>query len=272
MSKPLNGVRVAVTEHRYTAQLAQLLERQGATVLACPLVAETPIEDSEGAKRFIELCQTTTVDIIVFFTGVGVDLLFRAVNKPEIISRSTILARGPKAVSALRRAGIRIDLVADSPTTEGIIQTLSRQDLHEKSVLVQLYGEEKGELAAALEARGARVTGISLYRYTAASDTQAVANLLSEIVQGKIDAITFTSAPQIRFLFDAARAGQMEAELRHRLQNDVVVASIGHVTARGLTEAGIEAHVISGDTKMGPMVMALAEHFQKRNKCSTPSS
>src|SRR5262245_56399941 len=129
MPNALENVRVAIPENRYPEQLSQLLQRYGATVISCPLVRETPLENAESARRFIELCETSTIDYIVFFTGVGVDFLLRAVNKPEALSRSKILARGPKAVAALKRAGVRIDMIAESPTTEGIIRTLSAHDL-----------------------------------------------------------------------------------------------------------------------------------------------
>src|SRR5215831_15929572 len=144
--KPLENIKVAIPEHRYPEQLAQLLERQGATVISCPLVRETPLEDSGEARQFIELCETTAIDYIVFYTGVGVDFLLRAVNKPEALARSKTIARGPKAVAALKRAGVRVDFVAEEPTTEGIIETLSKQDLKGKSVLVQLYGQELPQL------------------------------------------------------------------------------------------------------------------------------
>ena len=273
MPRALENLRVAITEHRYTPQLTQLLERHGATVFACPLVKETPIEDAEGARRFIGLCETTSVDYIVFYTGVGVDFLFRAVNKPEVVARSKILARGPKAVAGLRRAGVRIDFVADSPTTEGIIQTLSREELTGKSVLVQLYGQPNPELTKALEDRGANVTGISLYRYTEASDRTAIDQLIDKILDGEVDAITFTSAPQVRFLFDAAAGRQNRNELRQRLDKDVLIVSIGEVTGRALAAAGLAAQVMPEEPKMGPMVEALVDYVEKRRReCSTPFS
>ena len=94
MLRPLDGIRVAITEHRYPEQLAQLLERSGADVFLCPLLKETPIEDSSGARRFISLCDSTAIDYIVFYTGVGVDILFRSVTRPEVIANSRIVARG----------------------------------------------------------------------------------------------------------------------------------------------------------------------------------
>jgi uroporphyrinogen-III synthase len=273
MTQMLQGLRVAITEHRYTSQLGQLLQRHGAIVYSYPLVQETPAEDSAGARRFMAMCETSPVDYIVFYTGVGVDFLFRAENKPEVVARSKVLARGPKAVAALRRAGVRIDFVADAPTTEGIIETLSREDLQGKSVLVQLYGTPNVELTEALEAEGAKVTGISLYRYTQASDGKAIDELVDKILNGAIDAITFTSAPQVRFLLQAAAGRGKEIELLKRFHTDVLIASIGEVTGRALQEAGLHAQVIPEEPKMGRMVEALVKYVeQRRQECSTPSS
>jgi uroporphyrinogen-III synthase len=273
MSRPLDGVRVATLEHRYPAQLTQLLERQGATVLSCPLLQETPVEDAGAAARFIALCESGAADYVVFFTGVGVDFLMRAAPRPEAFSRSVVLARGPKAVNALRRAGVRMDLVAEAPTTEGIIATLSRQELAGKSVLVQLYGQENPELARALAERGAKVTGISLYHYTPASADEDVARLIDALVEGRVDAITFTTGSQIQFLLAAAERRGLADALRDRLRRDVVIVSVGEVTARAIEDAGFKVAVMPEDPKMGPMVQAMATYFEKRReRCTTPSS
>ncbi len=273
MTKPLEGVRVAITENRFPEQLTQLLERYGASVYSCPLLRETPIEDIENTRRFIQLCETTDVDYVIFYTGVGVDFLFRMANKPEILGRAKTVARGPKSVNALRKYGVTVDFVADAPTTAGILQTLSREDLRNKAVLVQLYGEENLELRSVLESKGARVTGLSLYRYEQASDPGAVAELVRAITQGEIQAITFTSGPQARFLLQAAAEQGNREALLDKLAKHVVVVSIGEVTSRTLRTHGIEPHVVPAEPKMGPMVKALADYFDKRNKeCSIPSS
>jgi uroporphyrinogen-III synthase len=266
MSHPLDGIRVAITENRYPEQLSQLLERLGASVFACPLLKETPIENAAGARRFVSICENTQIDYIVFYTGVGVDLLFRAVNKPEVLAKSKILARGPKAVNALKRAGLEPDFIADSATTEGIVRTLSREPLNGKAILVQLYGQDNPQLAQALQKRGATVIGVSIYSYTQASDKAAIEDLITRILKKEIDAITFTSATQVPFLFAAvAELGKSEA-FRKRMKKDVVVASVGAVTSRALREAGVEPHVEPKESKMGPMVKALAEFFEKRKR------
>jgi uroporphyrinogen-III synthase len=264
MPRPLDGIRVAITEHRYPEQLTQLLERLGATVFSCPLLKETPIEDSSGARRFISVCESTSIDYIVFYTGVGVDIVFKSVTKPEIIAQSRIVARGPKAVNALKRAGMRVDVVADTATTAGILQALSGEDLKDKTVLVQLYGQENSELSAALQKRGATVIGVSIYSYTQASDTATIQELVKKVLDRKIDAITFTSATQVPFLFRMADTLVDPAAFRKRFKKDVIVASVGDVTSRALRDAGVEPHVIPAEPKMAPMVKALAEFFQRR--------
>jgi len=264
MTKLLDGVRVATTENRYPEQLARLLEREGAIVYSCPLLRETPVEHAGNARRFMELCETSRVDFLIFYTGVGIEFLFRAQNKPDVIARSRIIARGPKAVNALKKFGIRECITADTPTTEGIIKTLARQGVQGKSVLVQLYGQDNSELRQGLESMGATVTGISLYHYEQASDTGAISELVRRITAGEIDAITFTNGPQSRFLLkEAMSLGNGEQFLKH-LKKTIVVASIGEVTSRALQEIGIEPHVTPDEPKMGPMVKALADFFESR--------
>jgi uroporphyrinogen-III synthase len=266
MSRPLDGIRVAITENRYPEQLTQLLERLGASVLSCPLLKETPVEDANGARRFLSLCENTAIDYIVFYTGVGVDILFRSVTKPEILANSRIVARGPKAVNALKRVGMRVDLVADTATTEGILQTLSREDLKGKTVLVQLYGQDNPELSSALQKRGATVVGVSLYSYTQASDADSIRDLVKRIVDRKIDAIVFTSATQVPFFFKTADEMVEPGVFRERFQSDVVVASVGSVTSRALRDAGVQPHVVPADSKMGPLAKALGEYFENRKQ------
>jgi uroporphyrinogen-III synthase len=262
MPRPLDGVRVAITENRYPEQLTTLLERLGATVISCPLLKETPVANATGARRFISICELTPIDYIVFYTGVGVDFLFRAVNKPEVVARSKILARGPKAVNALRRAGLQPDFIADEPTTEGILKTLSREPLAGKTVLVQLYGNENPQLFTALQKLGATGIGVSIYSYTQASDTAAIEDLVRKVIHKQIDAITFTSATQVPFLFQTADAMPDAAKFRTRLKKDIVVVSVGAVTSRALLEMGVEPRVEPAEHKMGAMVRALGEYFR----------
>jgi uroporphyrinogen-III synthase len=264
MTRPLDGVRVAIIENRYPEQLTQLLERQGAAVVSVPLLKEEPVEDAEGSRRFLSICENMPIDYIVFYTGVGVDILCKNAKKIEVLEKSRILARGPKAVNALKRAGIRVDLVADSATTEGILQTLYREPLKGKTVLVQLYGQDNPQLSTALQKKGATVVAVSIYSYAQASDSADIENLVKQIAEKKIHAIAFTSATQVPFLFESAAKYGDAAAFRACLKKDIVVVSVGEVTTRALRAAGVEPQVVPDEPKMGPMVKALANFFERR--------
>jgi uroporphyrinogen-III synthase len=266
MPRPLDGIRVAITENRYPDELTQLLERMGATVFSCPLLKETPIENAAGARRFMSICENTEIDYIVFYTGVGVDILLRAVPKPEVLSKSKILARGPKAVNALKRAGLSVDFTADSPTTGGILTTLSREPLHGKTVLIQLYGQDNPPLLTALQKLGATPIAVSIYSYTQASDTTAVEGLIRKVINKEVDVIMFTSGTQVPFLFRAAEGLVNPKTFRQRLTKDIVVVSVGEVTSKALRDVGVEPRVEPREPKMAPMVKALGEYFQKKER------
>jgi uroporphyrinogen-III synthase len=88
-----------------------------------------------------------------------------------------------------------------------------------------------------------------------------VNTLIAEVIGGKIQVVAFTSAPQVRMLFDfAAQSGQTEA-LTRALQTKVTVASIGEVTSRALDEKGIAPKIVPAQSKMGALAQAVRDYF-----------
>jgi uroporphyrinogen-III synthase len=84
------------------------------------------------------------------------------------------------------------------------------------------------------------------------------------MARGKIDAIAFTSQPQVTNLIDIATRAGKEDSLRASLKGPVVVASVGPVCSRRLREAGIKVDVEPEHPHMGNLVLAVAEYFQQR--------
>src|SRR6185503_10229024 len=115
-----------------------------------------------------------------------------------------IVVRGPKPVAAMRQFGIRVDVIPENPTTEGVIEALRNRDLQGRRIGIQLYGTANPQLVSALEAKGATVTPVQVYAYGAAADSSAVSALISRILDGQVQVVAFTSAPQVGMLFDFA--------------------------------------------------------------------
>src|SRR5436189_3442599 len=147
---------------------------------------------------------------------------------------------GPKPARALRELGLKPDLPAQPPTTAGIIASLAGQALEGRRVGVQLYGTEPNRpLREFLERAGAIVLTVAPYVYADAADDAAVQGLLARLTAGEVDAIAFTSTPQVERLFAVAPAATVSAALSHTL-----VAAVGPVVAEALVRHGIQARLM----------------------------
>ena len=94
------------------------------------------------------------------------------------------------------------------------------------------------------------------------AEDAAVAALVGELVAGQVDAIAFTSSPQIDRLLEVAKSQGQDAALRRAL-GGLIVAAIGPVVAEALTAKGIKPQVVpSGQFFMKPLVAALEEAFK----------
>ena len=158
---------------------------------------------------------------------------------------------------------------ADEPTTEGIIAALERYDLTARRVGVQLYPDNPNErLLKFLKDAAAEPDPVLPYVYVSEADDKRVIAVIAEMAAGQIDAIAFTSAPQVRRLRDVARATGREAELRQGFER-IVVAAVGPIVAQELDALGVQVNVTPHDNTffMKPLVRELAAALMKDHKC-----
>ena len=270
MTQPLENITVAVLEHRFTREFSALFERFGASVYACPLLEERPVENRDELRSFVRSVAQGTLDMMIFLTGVGARFLVAEAESMGMkedflnaLGKLTIVVRGPKPVAALRQLGVRIDVIPGNPTTEGVIEALRNRELQNRRIGIQLYGTPNPQLVSALEAKGATVEPVQVYAYGAAADSNAVSALIDLILNGKIHVVAFTSAPQVGMLFDFASQLGMTEPLQNALNSGVTIASIGSVTSRALAERGLSPAIVPAQSKMGALAQAVAEYFRK---------
>ena len=201
-SGALAGRRIALPETRELDRLAQMLEEHGAETLRCPMVA---IEDAPDPAPVEAWLRRLPLDDLVLFTGEGVRRLHgfarRCDREAEFIAAlgtARKITRGPKPERALRELGLKSELRAAEPTTEGLIATLSALDLRGRRVGVQLYpGNPNTRFIDFLKHAGAAPDPVVPYVYASAADDARVVELIDRMASGTIDAIAFTSSPQV---------------------------------------------------------------------------
>jgi uroporphyrinogen-III synthase len=260
----MKGKRVAVLESRLGEQLADLVAKRGAIPIRAPALAEIPDVDPARISALVEELQQRPAKLAIFQTGVGTRALFKATDELgltetllALLSRTKVLARGPKPTGALRQRNVRIDFSAADPfTTREVLQAIGAMPLPGERVVVQRFGAANLELEQALKARGAEVLEIPLYRWSLPEDTAPLEALVGALERGEVDAAVFTNSEQLRNLFAvAARLGRAEA-LRAAL-NRTLVASIGPVASAALREAGVRVGLEASPPKLGALVEAL---------------
>jgi uroporphyrinogen-III synthase len=248
-SQPLSGRVIAIPETREVEIFAAMLERRGATVIRCPMVAIRDAPDPAPVLQWSRGFAQGACDDLILLTGEGLRRILSCIDRNEptlrnpfvqALGRVRKITRGPKPARALRELGLKPDIAAEVPTTEGVVASLGAHELKGRRVGLQLYGTEPNRpLVEFLQSAGASVLIVAPYVYADAADDQAVLNLISRLQAGEVDAVAFTSTPQVERLFSIASAETVTAALSH-----TVVAAVGPVVAETLKKRGIQARVM----------------------------
>ena len=248
---PLRGVRVALAETRELDRLASMLEAAGAETLRCPLVSILDAPDPAPVDTWLQRLVTQGFDDLIFLTGEGLRRLMARARLTGIqdqvqaaIGRARNITRGPKPARALHELGLKSQLPAAVPTSQGVMEALATDDLHGHRVGLQLYGSEPNlPLVRFLEGAGAEVHPVAPYIYAPASDAERVADLVARLGDGRLDVIAFTSASQVDRLWDVAQGRQLETALQQGLGR-VKVAAIGPIVREVLEDRGVRIDII----------------------------
>jgi uroporphyrinogen-III synthase len=261
----LAGRRIALPETRELDRLAQMLEQEGAEAVRCPLVAIRDTPDEAPVRDWLQRFVATPPDDLILLTGEGLRRLDGFARRWNLeagflaaLTATRAITRGPKPVRALRALGLPPGLRAAEPTTDGVIALLSEHDLSGRRVGVQLYpGNPNEKLTGFLAARGAAPDPVLPYVYASAAEDERVVALIDDLAAARLDAIAFTSSPQVERLFAVAKSSGREGMLQKGLQA-TAVAAVGPVVAGELARRGITVSITpTGAYFMKPLVTAI---------------
>ncbi|MBL8798379.1 MAG: uroporphyrinogen-III synthase [Planctomycetia bacterium] len=266
MSKPLAGCTIALAESRQLEELAQLLEKDGATALRCPLVGILDAPEPAPILAWLDRLIAGDFAYVVLLTGEGLRRLLgfaeRAGNREAVIaalSRTGCVTRGPKPMRALKEVGLSPALVAETPTTEGVIAALRTQELSGRTVGVQQYSPAPSPLFDFLRTVGATAVPVLPYVYAPETDAQHVADLIRDLAGGRVQVLCFTSSPQVDRLWEVAAQQGLQSELQQGL-NQSRVAAVGPVVAENLQRRGRAPDICP---EQGFVMKNLVQHIKR---------
>jgi uroporphyrinogen-III synthase len=264
----LSGYTIGVTADRRRDELANLLESRGARVVIAPALRIVPIADDAELRAATRACLESPPDIVLVNTGIGMRGWLEAADgwglaEPlrAVLSRAYLIARGPKARAAIRSAGLQDQWSPEGESYEEVIDHLTKRGIAGLTVALQLHGESQPEYTEALEAAGAHVIEVPVYRWAPPTDPAPLHRLVDLIANRLVDAVTFTAAPAVGALLQAA--GTDCDALLEALQTDVLAACVGPVTAAPLLRYGVPV-AAPARARLSALVRTIVEELPKR--------
>ena len=259
---PLSGRRVVVTRAReQSAGIVDALADEGASVIEQPVIRVEPPEDLAAVGRAVWALAHGAYEAVAFTSANAVDRTFEAIDAAgrdaRALGRCLVAAIGPATAEALRRRGVRPDLVPMSHLGEEVAQELLWA-LGERArgarVLLPRAAVAREALPRALSAAGCDVDAVAVYR-TAPAPGADFDDLRDSFERGAIDAVTFTSGSTVQRFCEGLgpRAPGM--------LSNAVVASIGPATTRAARALGLSVNGEAEEHTAEGLVAALRDYF-----------
>jgi uroporphyrinogen III methyltransferase/synthase len=261
--RPLFGKRIIITRSRDQArELADELERLGAQTIEAPLFRLAPAEDPEAIDRAAASADAN--QWIVFASANAVTKFFSALlsgpRDMRALGNVSICAIGPTTIERLEARGIKADVAVPEVRLDVIVEALSAGgSLDGQRVLILRPDYLREGLATELARQGATVTDLVAYRTAAASPESAEAqDIYRQLLEGRVDAVTFTSPTAVRRFADL-----IGSEQAADLLNTTVVAALGPVTKEAAEQLGITTSIVAKSFTVDALVGALVAHFAR---------
>jgi len=271
----LVGVTIGVTSDRRSDELIGTFTRRGAQVVHAPTMRIVPVTEDTDLLAGTREAIADPPEVLLATTGIGMRAWVEAADAAGLaedllaaLRGAHVVARGPKARGALRAAGLPEHWTAASEQTAEAVEHLVAEGVEGRSVLVQMHGAAGVEELEPLEAAGARVRTVTPYHWRAPRDPAAVDRLVDGVVARTLDALTFTAAPAVVALLDAASGRGLREEVVAAMvagrpgagEGGVLACAVGDVTAAPLRAVGVEP-LVPARWRLGALMRELSQHL-----------
>jgi uroporphyrinogen-III synthase len=275
-----HGLRVLSFESRMGAEMARLIQRHNGDPLVVSALREIPIplQGNSAVFRFGVKLILNQLDILILMTGVGTKALLEILQTryplAEIIDalkKTIIVTRGPKPLAILKTLGVEANITVPEPNTwHDVIATLDYyRPVQGLKIAIQEYGVSKPDMIQDLQKRGADVFSVPVYRWALPEDTAPLHSAITEVVNGRIDAMVITNAAQVDHVMQLAEQDQ-KTDLFRESCKKIVVASIGPTASEGLKHYDLPVDFEPSHPKMGVLVKELSEQIHELRQAKVP--
>ena len=250
MKRPLEGKRVLVTRPSDgAADLVKRLRAVGAVPIHAPVIEIVPAR-SAALTRALRDLEAGRFAWIVLTSRSTVEMLRQRLSSPADV-HAQVAAIGDGTSEAFRRWTRRpVDLTPETFTTSALARSFPRGT---GRVLCARADIAPPGLEDALAAKGWSPERVDSYRTRMATSLPAAAS--RALREGRVDAVTFTSASTVRGFVGAIDV----------VRGNPKVVCIGPVTAREAREHGMRVSAVASPHTVYGLVEALERVFTPRD-------
>ena len=257
---PLAGRVVLITRAQEQAgRFATLLEEAGARVIVAPTIVIDPPDSWSPVDA--ALARAADYRWVIFTSVNGVEMvrkrLDQAGRSKETLNACRIAAIGPATAEALTAWGLPPEVVPAEYVAEDLAARLKGLVNSNDRVLLLRAAEARDVLVRELEAMGARVDEIAVYRTRAATEKRA--SLRDALERRAVDVVTFTSSSTVRNF-----AALWTSDELRSLMEGVTVACIGPVTRATATALGLRTQVMPAEYTIPALARAIGAYFEEQ--------
>ena len=257
--KPLFGKKIMVTRTRGQAsELVYSLEELGAECVEFATISLEPPDS--WAEIDAALADTASFDWLLFTSINAIEYFFQRLYELHKDARDLhgikIAVVGTATADALKAYGLKADLLPDEFTGGGLAKSLIAKGVEGKKILLPRALKASEVLPEALTAAGCEVVIAPVYQNVR---PEGMESELREILQDKIDAITFTSSSTCsNFLYMLNAESKAEAK---EILKDVKIASIGPITSQTVEANGLHVDIQPETYTIPDLVESVKDFF-----------
>ncbi len=258
--RALFGKKIVVTRTRDQAsELVAGLEEYGADCLEYSTINIKPVDSYKALDD--ELERLDEYHWILFTSLNGVKYFFEHLYARGMDSRDMkgpdIAAVGKSTADLLLKYGINADLIPSTFTGEGLAESLLDQGVEGRNILIPRALKAREILPETLRGAGAQVTVVPVYQNCPEDEPQK--SLRTDFEDGRIDMITFTSSSTVRNFLRMINTENQEELVR--LLDGVDIAAIGPITAKTVTDNGLQVTVQPEEYTIREMIWSIVQYY-----------
>lgn len=227
----------------YLSESIKLASSMGFKPITAPMIDVVDRTDA-NFKGFVERVMGGLVDYVIFTSANGVEFTLLKLNEPdefiEHLNKTEVVAIGPKTKDALLKNGIRVSIVPESYSSEGLVEYLGGIE----GAVIEIARSSHGAplLIRGLLEKGAVVHETQVYEIIRPRDERHTM-LIERSLAGEVDVFAFTSSMMVKNFIALADEIGVKDELI-RIMNEKIVAAIGKPTSDTLSAEGIKVRVM----------------------------